>query len=109
MRQLRSVVAGLVLLLLPAVLAAQQQMRTRLEARGIPADIVGRVLEVAGDAQGRGLPGDAIANKAIEGWAKRVPGPRLVAAVQQYAARLGVNVPGKEVSATIENFNYQRQ
>lgn len=27
----------------------------------------------------------------------------------QYAARLVVNVPGKEVSATIENFNYQRQ
>jgi len=27
----------------------------------------------------------------------------------QYAARVIVNVPGKDVSATIENFNYQRQ
>jgi hypothetical protein len=27
----------------------------------------------------------------------------------QYAARVTVNVPGKDVSATVENFNYQRQ
>jgi len=74
----------------PAGLAAQQaEVRTRLEARGLPADLVQSVTEVAAAADAQGLPAVAIVDKAIEGWAKRVPAPRVVAAVRQYAARLG--------------------
>ena len=90
MNLLRRIVPGLMLVVLPAAAAAQQEaLRTRLESRGLPADVVGRVLELASGAQSRGLPADAVANKAIEGWAKHVPGPRLIAAIQQYATRLG--------------------
>jgi hypothetical protein len=85
----RSFLAGL-LLVLPGVLPAQQDaVRARLEARGLPADIAGRIAEVAAEARSQGLPADALVGKAVEGWAKHVAGPRLVAAVQQYAVRLG--------------------
>lgn len=90
MIRLRSVAVGCVLAVLPCSLSAQQEgLRTRLEARGLPQDVVSGVVEEAAAAQSRGLPAEAVANKAIEGWAKHVPGPRLLAAVRQYAARLG--------------------
>lgn len=81
---------GCALAVLPVSLAAQQEgLRTRLEARGLPADLVTGVMDVAANVQARGLPADAVANKAIEGWAKHVPGPRILATLRQQATRLG--------------------
>jgi hypothetical protein len=74
----------------PAALGAQEVgVRSRLAARGLPAELVREVAAVADDAAARGLPGAAVADKAIEGWAKHVPAERILSAVQQYAGRLG--------------------
>jgi len=78
------------LLVCPAALAAQgPDVPARLADRGLPPELAQRVLVVAQSAVARGLPGDAIADRAIEGWAKRIPPARIVAAVEQYAVRLG--------------------
>jgi len=79
-----------VLLLWPAVLGAQNAgVRSRLVARGLSPELVRDVVAVADEAGARGLPADAVADKAIEGWAKHVPAERIVAAVRNYAGRLG--------------------
>jgi len=83
---------GLVALLLlaPAALAAQgPDVQARLTERGLPPELVRRVVVVAQSAAARGLPASAVADRAIEGWAKRAPAARIVAVVEQYAARLG--------------------
>ena len=86
--RLRRLVA--LLLVCPAALAAQgPDVLARLAERGLPPELAQRVLDVAQSAAARGLPGDAIADRAIEGWAKRVPAARIVAALEQYAVRLG--------------------
>jgi len=78
------------LLFWPAALVAQgPDTQTRLADRGLPPELVRRVLDVSQSAAARGLPGDAVADRAIEGWAKRVPPARIVAALEQYAVRLG--------------------
>ena len=83
----RSLVA--LLLFLPAALAAQApDVRARLVERGMPPELVRRVLDVSQSAAARGLPESAVADRAIEGWAKRVPPARIVAALEQYAVRL---------------------
>jgi hypothetical protein len=74
----------------PALVGAQDvTVRERLAARGLPPDLAAEVATLADDASSRGLPGAAVADKAIEGWAKHVPPARIVPAVRQYAARLG--------------------
>lgn len=79
------------LLLVPLALAAQvPDVRAQLQERGLPAVLADQVAAVAEDAAGRGLPVGPLAEKAIEGWAKRVPPPRIVGAVRQLAERLGV-------------------
>ena len=86
--RMRGLVA--LLLLLPAALAAQgPDVQARLAERGLPPELVRRVVEMAQSAATRGLPGDAVADRAIEGWAKRVPAGRIVTALEQYAIRLG--------------------
>lgn len=78
------------LLVLPLALAAQvPDVRAQLEERGVPAALAGQVAVVVEDAASRGLPVGPLAEKAIEGWAKHVPPPRIVAAVRQLAERLG--------------------
>jgi len=105
-RGMRCLVAALVVW--PAMLGAQDAgVRSRLAARGLPADLVRDVAAVAEDAAARGLPGDAVADKAIAGWAKHVPAARILSAVQQYAGRLddahaalgrsGLAEPGAEI------------
>jgi hypothetical protein len=86
-----ALVAGpAVLALRPDALGAQEvAVRSRLAARGLPADLVRDVAAVADDAAAHGLPGAAVADKAIEGWAKHVAAARILSAVQQYAGRLG--------------------
>lgn len=69
--------------------AQQADVRSRLTARGLPADLVEGVAAVATQAQQQGLPVGPIADKALEGFAKRVPAARILAAVQQTTARMG--------------------
>jgi hypothetical protein len=82
--------AAALLLCCPAALAAQgADVPARLAARGLPPELVRSVAAVAQAAAARGLPANAVADRAIEGWAKHAPAARIVAAVEQYAGRLG--------------------
>jgi hypothetical protein len=77
------------LLALPCSAGAQEPgLRTQLEARGLPADLVTEVETIAADATALGIPARPLADKAIEGWAKRVPPPRIAAVVRQYATQM---------------------
>ena len=75
-------------LLLAGALRAQDPVRARLEARGLPADLVDQVTAIAAEATAQGLPADPLAGKAIEGFAKQVPPARIVAAVREYGNRM---------------------
>jgi len=66
----------------------QTQLRTQLQARGLPNELVNQVEQIAADASAQGIPAGPIADKAIEGWAKRVPPQRIAAAVRLYAGRM---------------------
>jgi hypothetical protein len=86
---IRGLVAAAVLAAAPALVAAQQGgLEARLQARGIPADLARDVAAVATDAATRGVPPGPLADKAIEGWAKQVPAPRILTAVRAFADRL---------------------
>ena len=114
----RSVLAGAVVLALatlaPGAARAQQaDVRAQLTSRGLPAGLVDQVAAVAADAAARGLPTAPLANKALEGWEKKVPAPRIVSVLEQFAARMGnardavraagvPNPPGEVVSAAAE-------
>jgi hypothetical protein len=80
--------AALAALPLQSARAQQGELRTQLTARGLPADLVDGVAAVAADAAARGLPTAPLADKALEGWAKRVPSARIVSVVQQFAGRM---------------------
>lgn len=72
-----------------AGLAAQQaDVRGRLLARGLPADLAAAAADITLQAEGQGLPTGPLVDKAIEGWAKRVPAPRIVTALRELALRL---------------------
>lgn len=79
-------------LILFALLVQQQQgsdsTRQQLQSRGLSADIAAQISVVARQTGERGLPARAIVDKAIEGIHKRVPPPRIVAAVRDLSARL---------------------
>ena len=62
MRTLK-LLAGLALL--PALLTAQQSPIDRLRAV-LPADVADKVIAIVTDATSRGLPGQAIADRALE-------------------------------------------
>lgn len=83
MRTLR-VIAGLALL--PGMLAAQQDWNQRLAA--LPDDARDKVVAIVTDATSRGLPGQAIADRALETIAKSRSGADAVAAAQALAADL---------------------
>ena len=82
-------VAGLLFAIGAGVARAQQDVRAQLTARGLPADLADGVASVATDAAARGLPTGPIVDKALEGWAKRAPAPRILTVVQGFGARLG--------------------
>lgn len=75
------------LALLPALLAAQQNPVDRLRAV-LPADVADQVIAIVTDATSRGLPGQAIANRALEASAKGRSGAEVSAAAQALAANL---------------------
>jgi hypothetical protein len=84
MRTLK-LMAGLALL--PVVLAAQQNTIDRLRAV-LPGDEADRVIALVTDATDHGLPGQAIADRALETVAKSRSGAEAVAAAQALAADL---------------------
>ena len=62
---------------------AAAEVRERFEA-----DAAGRILEAAGLAARAGAPRELVYEKALEGLAKGVPAPRIVAAVEGFAERV---------------------
>jgi hypothetical protein len=79
-------------IVLALVLALQQDSaatKAQLEARGLPADLSASVAAVATHTAQQGLPARAIVDKAIEGFFKHVPPPRIIAAVRDLSDRLG--------------------
>lgn len=75
-------------LALAGSLQAQTDVRARLEARGLPSELVEQVSALAADATAQGLPAEPLADKAIEGYAKQVPAARIVAALRDYGTRM---------------------
>lgn len=75
------------LALLPALLAAQQSPVDRLRAV-LPSDVADKVIAIVTEATSRGLPGQAIADRALEAIAKGRSGPEVSAAAQALAADL---------------------
>jgi hypothetical protein len=60
------------------------RLKTRLDPETATA-----VAQIVAQAQANGLPAEPLIDKALEGSSKRAPGPRIVAAVGQYAQALG--------------------
>jgi hypothetical protein len=90
MSAIRGLIAAGMLAAAPALVAAQQDdVAARLQARGLPADLARDVAAVAADAAARGIPTGALADKAVEGWAKQVPSSRILTAVRAFADQLG--------------------
>lgn len=81
--------AALTVLPLAPARAQQGNLRERLEARGLPAELVDGVAAAAAEAEARGLPTDPLADRALEGWAKRVPTARILSVVRQFVGRMG--------------------
>lgn len=79
---------GLAALPVSAARAQQDDLRAQLTTRGPPAALVDGVVAVADAAAARGLPTAPLADKALEGWAKRVPSVRIVSVVQAFAGRM---------------------
>ncbi len=75
------------LALLPPLLSAQQNPVDRLRAV-LPADVADKVIAIVTDATSRGLPGQAIADRALEASAKGRSGAEAAAAAQALAADL---------------------
>ena len=84
MRTLK-LLAGLALL--PVLLTAQQSPIDRLRSV-LPADVADKVIAIVTDATSRGLPGQAIADRALEAIAKGRSGDEVSAAAQAFAADL---------------------
>lgn len=107
-------------LLVAAALAAPLQasaqepsVRQQLEARGLPPGLIQEVSTIAADVSAQGLPPEMLVDKAVEGWAKHVPEPRIVAVVRQQSQLLvqsremlrirGMDAPsGPVITATAE-------
>jgi len=75
------------LALLPALVAAQQSPTDRLRAV-LPPDVADQVIATVTDATSRGLPGRAIAERALEGIAKGRSGAEVRSAALALAADL---------------------
>jgi len=80
--------AALAALPVHAARAQQGDLRAQLTSRGLSVELVDGVAAIAADAAARGLPTAPLADKALEGWAKRVPSARIVSVVQQFAGRM---------------------
>jgi hypothetical protein len=71
----------------PGAVAGQADVKARLAGR-LPPAVVGAVQQLVDSAAARGLPGEPLVEKAIEGSAKRVEPARLLSAVRAVLGRL---------------------
>jgi len=85
----RTFFGALVLAIVAAPLAAQQDVPARLAGR-VPPDVATLVRQLATSAAARGLPVDPLIQKAIEGSAKGVPSARVATALRGLVAQLDV-------------------
>src|SRR5574341_215826 len=72
---------------LPALLAAQQSPVDRLRAV-LPTDVADQVVDMVTDATSRGLPGEVIADRALEAIAKAKSGAQARTAAQALGSEL---------------------
>ncbi len=93
--------------------AEAQDVRAQLSSRGLPPELVDGIAAVALEAAGRGLPTGPIAEKALEGWAKRAAANRILIVVQSFSTRMGdaqtamrsagiATLPGPVIAAAAE-------
>ncbi len=75
-------------LALAASAAGQEAKMERIRAAFPPGDVE-RIEALVAEYRSAGVPTDPILDKALEGAAKRVPADRILAAVSEYAVRLG--------------------
>jgi len=87
----RTLAIGLAALLAAETLGAQgaPEIRARLIARGAPKSLADQVQKVVSAARRERLPTDPLADKALEGWAKRASPDRVLVAVRELHTRLG--------------------
>lgn len=78
--------AGTVFAQVPSAPAVD--VRGELIARGAPADLATEIQQIVIQSAGEGLPVEALADKALEGWAKGAPADRLLVAVRDLRHRL---------------------
>jgi hypothetical protein len=74
--------------ILPGLLAAQQQNPVDHLREVLPASVADKVIAIVTDATSRGLPGQAVANRALEASAKGRSGEEVAAAAQAFATDL---------------------
>lgn len=78
------------MIIMAMILAMQaDSSQAQMQHRGLSADLSAQVAAVVQQTNSQGLPGQAIVDKAIEGFYKHVPPPRIVAAVRDLSQRLG--------------------
>jgi hypothetical protein len=83
-----AVVAGLIGVLAPASAAQERDVRAELTQRGAPAAFADAMAHQVALAREADLPAGPVVDKALEGWAKHVPAPRVVMALEQVRERL---------------------
>jgi hypothetical protein len=86
---MRTLKLSLWLAMVPALLAAQESPVERLRAV-LPAGVADQVIAIVTDATDRGLPGDAVADRALEALAKGRSGAQAKAAAQALSTQLAV-------------------
>lgn len=84
-----TVMLAATLLVIPVTAVAQDGVLSRLH-EVLPADVRERVIAIVTEAQAQGIPGQAIANLALEGVAKGRSGAEVLAAAEALAGDLSV-------------------
>ncbi|MBI4499525.1 MAG: hypothetical protein HY700_00020 [Gemmatimonadetes bacterium] len=79
-----------IMLLLPAVMSAQQDAVTRLRAV-LPSDVSDQVIAIVQEASASGLPGEAVANRALEAQAKGKNGAAVAVAARALQSDLAAS------------------
>lgn len=85
---MRAIVLTVLMLSLPAGLAAQEDAGLARIRQVFPAAAAQQIEAIVQQSRSAGLPAGALVDKALEGAAKGVPADRVVAVVSEYATRL---------------------
>ena len=86
---MRAIVLTVLMMALPAGLAAQEDAGFARIRRVFPPAAAERIEAIVQDSRASGVPADALLSKALEGAAKGVPADRVIAVLSEYATRLG--------------------